>query len=108
MLNRLTKENDLPSGLEQLIDTRLNAALGARRPAGDRSFEAGAAAAVQAADAKIEKCMADSRASYPDATAHDKRILTATQCICTQAPDVCNHSQMIQDFRLQQRVVEGK
>ncbi len=64
--------------------------------------------AVQAADAKIEKCMADSRASYPDATAHDKRILTATHCICTQAPEVCNHSQMIQDFRLQQRVVEGK
>lgn len=48
MLNRLAKENDLPSGVEQMIDSRLNAALGARRPTGNQSFEAGAAAAAQA------------------------------------------------------------
>ena len=64
--------------------------------------------AVQSADVKIEQCLSQSRQTYPDVTAHDKRIVTATQCICTQAPDVCNHSQMIQDFRLRQRLLDDK
>jgi hypothetical protein len=47
MLSRLSREHDLPSGLEELVDSRLNAALGQRRPVIDPTFESGAAAAIQ-------------------------------------------------------------
>jgi hypothetical protein len=86
MLNRLAKENDLPTGLEQLIDARLNAALGPARPAGDYGFEAGSAAAVRAMPA----IFVDQRGGSESESAQDRleswrRWMAATGIIGPQA-----------------------
>jgi len=62
---------------------------------------------IQTDDHKIEACLADARSYASDTTAHDQRIVQANQCVCSQAPNLCNHG-MIQDYRLRQRVLDDK
>jgi len=62
---------------------------------------------IQTDDRKIEACLTDARADANDVIAHDQRIVQANQCVCTQAPNLCNHG-MIQDYRLRQRVLDDK
>jgi|GEM_PF-3634205 len=62
---------------------------------------------VQAAETVVNSCLEQARTQAPDATAHDRRILLASSCICSKAPGIC-HGGMPQDYRTRQRISEDK
>jgi hypothetical protein len=66
---------------------------------------------IFAPDNKVETdvtaCLADARAKAPDATAHNRRVLMATACVCDAHKELCR-SGIPQDGHLRQRINEDK
>lgn len=58
-------------------------------------------------EADVSACLQEARTKAPDATAHDRRILMASNCICTSHKELCRGG-MPQDGHLRERVNEDK
>lgn len=58
-------------------------------------------------EADVTACLADARAEAPDTVAHDRRVLTATACVCRVHKELCL-SGIPQDGHLRERIDEDK
>ena len=55
----------------------------------------------------VSACLLEARTKAPDNVAHDRRVLMATNCICTSHKELCR-SGIPQDGHLRERVNEDK